>query len=744
MTAFLRPDGFVHIGCSVLLVVLGAGCSGDDLEPATLPAAVGGMGQGGAVAVGGTAAVTSGGAAAGGTTAQGGAPTGGTTASGAGGAAAGGVAAGGAVAGGGTAGSAGTAGVAGAAGTTCVAPQIDCGGSCIDPMTDSANCGACNAPCTGEMTCVAGQCACAMGTQACGMSCVDVQTDASNCGMCGMACTGGRTCVGGACACPMNQLSCGDACVDPMTDAAHCGGCDQACDQGLTCAAGSCACGGALTLCVDTCVDTMTDAAHCGDCDTACPLGQSCAGGACGGGSADDGCSGLAQGITVSDIKVYQTVEIPIMEGGEEIPGPERNSDLVAGRDAVVRVFVTVGAGWTARELSARLILETADGAVTLFTKKTVSGNSSGSALDSTFQIEVPKEAMTDDAEYAVELVECATPSGSGGAPRFPASETVPLGARTLGILKVHVVPLQCNNRTPDTSESALAVYEDLFLAMYPITGVEWSVGDSVSVGYPVDWSGTLDRVRSERQSDGPPADVYYYGFIKPADTLRDYCGGGCTAGIGYVPGGSGNQQASARAAMGLAFTDDTSAVTMTHEVGHNHGRNHAPCVQGGSISGVDPNYPYNGGAIGVIGYDYRDQQFIQANQATDVMGYCNDKWISDYTYDGILNRLAQVNGVQDTYVPPELIGTWQVLLIDPNRIRWGIPIDEPTAAAGDPEPAEILNASGQVIKTVTVYRTEISDIGAFSVQVPTPEAGWYSVRVKGAAAIAFLTGSTP
>ena len=30
----------------------------------------------------------------------------------------------------------------------------------------------------------------------------------------------------------------------------------------------------------------------------------------------------------------------------------------------------------------------------------------------------------------------------------------------------------------------------------------------------------------------------------------------------------------------------------MLHEVGHNHGRSHAPCAPGGGITGVDPNYP--------------------------------------------------------------------------------------------------------------------------------------------------------
>jgi hypothetical protein len=57
---------------------------------------------------------------------------------------------------------------------------------------------------------------------------------------------------------------------------------------------------------------------------------------------------------------------------------------------------------------------------------------------------------------------------------------------------------------------------------------------------------------------------------------------------------------------------------------------------------------------------------------------------------------------------------------------------------AGVAEAAEVLDASGQVIEMTTVYRAEISDIGAFSFEVPVPELGWASVRVAGAAPIAF------
>jgi hypothetical protein len=446
---------------------------------------------------------------------------------------------------------------------------------------------------------------------------------------------------------------------------------------------------------------------------------------------------GLAQNLTLSQIAVYQTVKIPVMNTGNEVAVSARKADVVAGRDAVFRLFVTVGSGWTARELSGRVVVDNGGTVNTYYAKKTVSATSAEATLDSTFVVTVPKDKITRMTRYYAEVVECGTGSGSAQTPRFPTANNVALGARETGVLKVRLIPITANNMKPDTSETALNVYKALFLAMYPITTLEFTVGDAVTAASATNWTGMLDQIRAKRASDAPSADIYYYGLLKPTATLREYCGGGCTAGIGYVP--SSATAASQRAALGLAFADATSAETMAHEVGHNHGRNHAPCVQGGSISGVDGNYPQSNGSIGVYGWDQRTSKLI-APDRTDIMGYCNNKWISDYTYEGILKRIATVNGAPTTsvIVPSELVHPWRVLLLDEQGPRWGIPIDEPMGPAGVAEAAEVLDAAGQVIEMTTVYRTEISDIGAYSFEVPVPEPGWASVRVAGAPPIAF------
>ncbi len=183
----------------------------------------------------------------------------------------------------------------------------------------------------------------------------------------------------------------------------------------------------------------------------------------------------------------------------------------------------------------------------------------------------------------------------------------------------------------------------------------------------------------------------------------------------------------------------------MAHEVGHNHGRNHAPCVpQGGSISGVDNNYPYSGGNIGVWGYDPSKQSLINPNGVTDIMGYCNTKWISDYTYDGLVNRVAAVNGAMDAYVNPDVLDRFRVLLLDAFGPRWGIPIDELVPPAGTAEVAEMLDAGDNTLEYALVYRTEVSEIDAYSIMVPEPRRGWVSVRLAGEKPLKFASAAHP
>jgi len=91
--------------------------------------------------------------------------------------------------------------------------------------------------------------------------CVDPQTDSNNCGGCGVVCAGGTACVNGTCAatCPVGQVSCSSApggCIDPsmfQTDPNNCGGCGQLCQSVIGGVTGPGACCGSVCFETGTC-----------------------------------------------------------------------------------------------------------------------------------------------------------------------------------------------------------------------------------------------------------------------------------------------------------------------------------------------------------------------------------------------------------------------------------------------------------------------------------------------------------
>jgi hypothetical protein len=431
---------------------------------------------------------------------------------------------------------------------------------------------------------------------------------------------------------------------------------------------------------------------------------------------------------------VYQAVKIPIATGQRAVEPGARVADVVEGRDALLRVFVDVAPGWTSRTLSARVTLRDGDDVQTFWDKKLLGAASADDDATSTFQVTLPAERVRSGARYAVEIHECEAAAGVPLSPRVPATGDNALGARHTGVLEVHLLPIAVGARLPDTSDAALEPYRNLLRAMYPISDVHFSVGTPLTTSEPVNWGTMLDQVRAQRQRDAPPDSVYYYGLVKPADTLADFCAYGCATGLGYFAPAT---QPSARAAVGVAFGDKESATTLAHELGHNHGRQHAPCSFG-YINGVDPAYPYEAGYMGSWGYDPRSQTFLHPGWATDVMGYCDYQWISDYTYAGLLERIALVNSAANVVEDASAMLLWRVALLETQGARWGVPFSEPAAPFGAPESAEVLDASGAVIERTTVHRTAVTDNGSFTVVVPPPRPGWHSVRIQGAAPLAF------
>lgn len=178
-------------------------------------------------------------------------------------------------------------------------------------------------------------------------------------------------------------------------------------------------------------------------------------------------------------------------------------------------------------------------------------------------------------------------------------------------VLPVTHVPIIQSGRTGTPRQIEQAMKQ-----IWPLKGVDSKVRAAYTFNGTISatgggWDTLLDQLAQVRQNDGSRRD--YLGWISVGF-------GSGVAGLGYV-------------GLGAALTRDDEVGTSVHELGHNMGRDHAPC---GGASGTDRNYPVANAHLDLQGFDFVSSRVISATQSYDVMSYCDPIWVSNYNYRAV------------------------------------------------------------------------------------------------------------
>ncbi len=347
---------------------------------------------------------------------------------------------------------------------------------------------------------------------------------------------------------------------------------------------------------------------------------------------------GLTGKLVIEDVSAFQTVKTSLSQ-------PSALSvSLVAKKSAVLRAYVSASGEVEGRELTATFKLTNRDGVQEL-PSTAIARALTDRAASGIATVQVPAEALQTDTTLSLMFRDSLTgellatwPSGN--------AEAALRATELRGVLEVVLVPIRYDadgsSRLPDTSAAAIAAYRAGLMALYPTADVRLSVRRPLPFAAVVSrsgagWGEVLSAIAQARGTDRPADGAYYMGLVNPAVNNAMYCSSSCVAGLSTVV--TRPEQSQGRTSIVVGFGGEGTTDSMAHELGHAHGREHAPC----GVTNPDDSFPYADGSVGVWGYDSRTRTLLAPSTTKDFMGYCNPTWISDYNYAALATRMEAI-----------------------------------------------------------------------------------------------------
>ncbi|MGE0440570.1 MAG: hypothetical protein AB7L66_06390 [Gemmatimonadales bacterium] len=321
---------------------------------------------------------------------------------------------------------------------------------------------------------------------------------------------------------------------------------------------------------------------------------------------------------------------------------------LIAGGLPAVANFYLVPT--VPNSVGTRIRLEVFDAAGRLrFAESTATGPLAGvpDPDEPSAQILVPANVLVPGARWRA-VSDPTTPDADPADDIQPPRDTGPLTVLEAEPLSLHVIPIGLpaqGGAPPAVTEPELTEQLHFTRRLFPLGPIIVTREPPLSLPFdfgtaPVGadttfWNLTLQALDLARIAGGADPGQYWIGLVAPPPGFREVE----FAGVAYVGGRSAVMINAAWFQTGSA-----GRVILAHELGHNFGRLHAPC---GSPANPDPEFPNAGAVTGTVGFDVLSDADrvgrVPSVPATahDIMSYCSPFWISEYTWQAVLQYRA-------------------------------------------------------------------------------------------------------
>ena len=348
---------------------------------------------------------------------------------------------------------------------------------------------------------------------------------------------------------------------------------------------------------------------------------------------ADPGFQAWLEGVHRRRIAPCSVGEPPMVYLTQAVQSRAFPVPLVAGEKALLRVFPTASrsGGGSLPDVRARFYRNGRETHVADLrsTSVPIPTQVDESSLDKSVNTEIPGRVIQPALEMVIEVDPGGTLDPSlGVAKRIPETGRMAVDVRAMPVFDLTLVPFIW---TESGDESIVRLVQEVAASpethelladtrtLLPIDDIEVTAHEPVLSSSNDSWD-LLRRTTAIRAMEGGSG--HYMGMMAPPRTGP--------SGIARLPGRSSFSGA--------------GAFVMAHELGHNLNLYHAPC---GGAGGPDPSFPYSDGSIGAWGYDFRDGGRLVPPSASDLMSYCDHRWISDFSFTNALRfRLSDADSV--------------------------------------------------------------------------------------------------